>query len=264
MKKDDEWIEILKVTKKRNSYVVQITKAEGILEEEVFSENQLVDYRIFKGQVFSKEEYLNIIAKKSESDLFDKTLYYLSFNAHTEKEIKDYLISHQATYDNAKVVLVRLKNLGLVNDEKYASDFVNNASSNGKGPNYIKSVLRQKGVSEDIINQSLNHYSFDEMIDNIKLIIEKELPKLNSFPISKQKEKLLQKLLRLGFSNGAIHAVLKEFTITSNHEDRLAKEVKNYLRKEEDLLKIKQKLIQKGYSYSEVNQMIKKILEEEL
>ncbi len=260
-KSNDDAIEVLKVTKKRGKYLVEITPYSGFSSEETFTESQLVDNRVFKGQIFLVDEWSNILKSKKASELFDKVLNYLSFGHHTEKEIRNYLLDHEASDEDIKKVINRLKGLNFLNDEVYAKEFLNQSINNHKGPLYIKNELKNKGIDNLIIEEVLAHYDDYQIQMNVLTIIKKELPQLNTYPINKQKEKIYQKLLRMGYSNSQIISGFNEVTFTSNHEERLLKEAETLLNKKLDEIRIKQKLIAKGYSLSEISKAIQKISE---
>ncbi len=260
MNQTKDAIEILKVSKQKKKYLVEITPYGEFLDKEIFTENQIVESRIFKGQLFLISEWEEILKNKSANDLFDKVLNYLSFGLRTKKEIKDYLYNHNASDEEINIVLQKLDNLHFIDDENYAKHFLNKVINNKKGPLFFKNELINKGVDSSIINLIIDEYNENLINENINYIIQKELPNLKTYPILKQKEKIYQKLLRLGYANSSINYNLSKIEFVSDHLDRLKNEIEILLNKSVDENKIKQKLLLKGYNYQEINTLLKEII----
>ena len=258
-KMESNAIEILKVTKYRNKYIVETTPYQDIQTKETFSETQIVENRIFKGKIFSIEEWQEVLRSKLTNDLFDKVLYYISFGLKTKQDIVLYLEKHDASQDDSEIIIKKLENLNLINDENYAINFLNKAINNHKGPIYVKNELKNKGIDITIIEKSLANYSYQEISENIDYIIKKELPSINTYPILKQKQKLYQKLQRMGYSNSQINDRISDIEFTSNYEERLKKEIRKLLDANVEKVKIKQKLIMRGYTLKEIVGVLEKI-----
>lgn len=258
-KMENNAVEILKVTKYRNKYIVEITPYQDLQTKETFSETQIVENRIFKGQIFLIEEWQEILKSKLTNDLFDRVLYYLSFGLKTKQDIVMYLDKHNASEDDSTIIIKKLENLNLINDENYAINFLNKAIKNHKGPLYVKNELKNKGIDAAIIDKILANYDYQEISENIDYIIKKELPSINTYPILKQKQKIYQKLQRMGYSNSQINSHISNIEFTSNYEERLKKEIRKLLDSEVELVKIKQKLIMRGYTLKEISAALEKI-----
>lgn len=258
-KMENNAVEILKVTKYRNKYIVEITPYQDLQTKETFSETQIVENRIFKGQIFLIEEWQEILKSKLTNDLFERVLYYLSFGLKTKQDIVMYLDKHNANEDDSTIIIKKLENLNLINDENYAINFLNKAIKNHKGPLYVKNELKNKGIDAAIIDKILANYDYQEISENIDYIIKKELPSINTYPILKQKQKIYQKLQRMGYSNSQINSHISNIEFTSNYEERLKKEIRKLLDSEVELVKIKQKLIMRGYTLKEISAALEKI-----
>lgn len=256
-------IEILKVTKKRNKYLVEITPYEELSTCEEFNEEQLIEYRIYKGRQFLVEEWNEILNNRSFGELFDRVLKYLSYGMHTEKEIKDYLDKHNASMNDSRKIINRLKSLNFLNDYQYANEYLCQQIKNLKGPIFIKNEMINKGIDKAIIEEVIALYDEKMIRENVLTIIDKELPHLNSFPIAKQKAKIYQKLLRIGYTNNDINYGLNVTTFTSHHEERLIKEIQSLINKMIPEEKIIQKMLFKGYQIREIKYYLNLCKEEE-
>lgn len=79
-------------------------------------------------------------------------LYYLQKRARTEQELRDKLTRKQVPPQEIEAVLVRLRQLGYVNDQQYAINY-QRARNDYKpmGVRRIKLELQLKGVPKDIV-----------------------------------------------------------------------------------------------------------------
>lgn len=92
--------------------------------------------------------------------------------------------------------LVRLKELDLINDEKFAKEFINKT----KGKKLLKIELKRKGVSEEVISNQLS------VINEIELA-EKFLDKKKTIKDGEHAKRLLY---TRGFSWDTIEKVVKK------------------------------------------------------
>ncbi len=81
-------------------------------------------------------------------------LYYLQARARTEQELRDKLTRKQVPPQEIETVLLKLKELGYVNDQKFAKDF--QRSRNDYKPTGLRRLrleLQLKGVDRHILEQ---------------------------------------------------------------------------------------------------------------
>ena len=252
---NNEVVTIIKVVKKGKKYQVVSS-----VDEIECLEEQLVDDRIFKGKVFTLEEWEEVKKHQEVAYYFSKVINYLSYKLRTEKEIKDYLKENNVSFEFSKQIINKLYDYRLLDDTLYTKQYIETQIKNKKGPKAIEYNLRQKGVGNKDLELIYELYSITEQKENIYLIIEKELPKLKSFPIIKQKEKIKSKLLRNGFNEPHITNTLNLFKLEADVLNRLEKDLNLLIRKKYPVVKIKQKLYQKGYSMSDINQCLKNVI----
>ena len=81
-----------------------------------------------------------------------QALRYLERRARTEQELRKKLRGKQLPPQAIEAVLVKLKDLGYVNDQKYALDFQRSRDDyKPTGKQRLKVELYQKGVPKDVI-----------------------------------------------------------------------------------------------------------------
>lgn len=111
-------------------------------------------------------------------------------------------------------VLTRLKELGYLNDERFAVDYARLRQENEKlGRRRVQQGLMQKGIAAPLANQALAQ-QYDE-VDEVALarqyVERKRLKRPEGDPEKKQKEtaRAMRRLLAAGFSSRAVWTVLR-------------------------------------------------------
>ena len=100
----------------------------------------------------------------------DKALKHISVSMKTEKEIRLFLKRKGYLEDVACYVLDMMKDYGYVDDETYASSYVEGASKR-KGSRLLQFELRQKGVDDEIIESVLS--TLEDETESAKRCLEK-------------------------------------------------------------------------------------------
>ena len=258
MDKEEKLIWIKKVVLKGKKYLVYINdEDEGIS----FTEDQIVNNRIVKGNSFYEKDWKKIIKSLDEGILLDKTLKYIDYKPRTKKEVIDYLEEHNATISNIKNIVKKLTEISFIDDDRYACIFIEEEIRHQKGPIAIKHVLLTKGIDEIIINKYLENYSNELLFENALDMGNKTLKTVIGLPIQKQKESVYTRLYRMGYDYSMITKVLSMLEYSSLDFERLEKDYLKIKSKEENQNKIIQKLLAKGYNYSDIKQVINNIEE---
>ena len=99
----------------------------------------------------------------------------------------------------------------------------------------------------------------DEIVPEQNKLIDFKLETEN--PIQKQKESVYTRLYRMGYDYSMITKVLGMLEYSSLDFERLEKDYLKIKSKEENQNKIIQKLLAKGYNYSDIKQVINNIEE---
>lgn len=245
-------ITIESLTKKgKTKYTVKTSE-----DSVTVSEDDVVKYRILKGATFTEEEWESIKKGVTKANAWDKVLNFLSYQERSKKEIRDYLQKLKVVDAEIEEIIIRLESLDFINDERFAYNLVNSYKKSNKGPNFIGEKLKQKGISETVILKALNNYSPVEEKEVISQIIKKMQLVKNSYPVKKQKQLIYEKLLRDGFSMELVMEALSKTDFDSNHHERLHRDFKKIIEKEDNEAKIITKLMQKGYEYSEIKSLL--------
>ncbi len=258
MEKDEKLVWIKKVVAKGKKYLVYINdETEGIS----FTEEAIVNNRIIKGNSFYEKDWKKIVNSLDESLLFDKVLKYIDYKPRTKKEIIDYLEEHNATANSIKNIVKKLISIKFIDDDRYARIFIEEEMRHQKGPNAIRHVLLTKGIEEDIISKYLEQYSDDFLYENALDMGIKTLKTVIGLPLSKQKESVYTRLYRMGYDYSIINRVLSELEYSKLDVEKLKKDYLKIKEKIDDQNKIIQKLLSKGYNYSDIKNVINNSLE---
>ena len=193
--------------------------------------SQVIDFGIKIGKSFSAKEIAEMKSASEFGKLYQTTLEWLLLRPHSEKELRDHLkekkfkrtlenrkrelnkeklknnpelktrqkelkirtkILPEITDENVQKVIVRLKERGYVDDEKFAKFFVENKNQKkGISRRRLELELKNKGISAEIIEKVFSENPRDEA-EEIKKIIIKKRKKYTD-------EKLISYLVRQGF-----------------------------------------------------------------
>lgn len=254
---------IQSIRKLKNSHYTLTTKNGRRIS---VSEDTLVRYRLLKGEEIT-EEVLDEVEKEAELDIgYQQALSYLSYQLRSEKEIKDYLRKKEISSEGIHYVINKLQEVNLLDDLVFAESYVRTViKTQDKGPQTIKQQLIKKGIPEEIIQKSLELFTFDDQEELAMKVAQKALKKYKSKSHKEQVNKVRQHLFTKGFSGDVIELVMSNLEIEKDEDDEwdsLVKEGDKLWRKNKrfDASKRKQKMRQslftKGFDFDAINRFI--------
>jgi regulatory protein len=110
------------------------------------------------GQELTQQQVEQLRQEEALQQAVARGLNYLSFRPRSREEVRRYLVRKETPADLIDRVLERLEQLELINDQAFAEFWMESrARFNPKGAQAIKSELRQKGVTREVV---------DEMVDD--------------------------------------------------------------------------------------------------
>lgn len=130
----------------------------------------LNSFSVYKNRLKEGQEIdvsiLKDIQMESEKDTaFNLALKYVSKYSKTEKEIKDYILGKGYLPELADYVMQKLKEYNYISDVNFANQFLENSKFK-YGKNKIKMLLKQKGISDEIL-QELQFSSDENALENL-------------------------------------------------------------------------------------------------
>lgn len=242
--------QINKISVKKGFYILNINNNEYTIDEYYYE--CILPY---EGKVLEVSQMLELIAFSNASAELKK-LYKKIFNHSISKfEVKTKLLNKQINEEQVKLIIDRLSNEGLLNDQDLI-DYYKESFKLKKGKKAFKSFLISKRINPRLIDNAILEY--DEDVD-LALNYAKSYIKNKTNSNIALKQKVFAMLLNKGFSEDTIEYVLSNLEFNDENIS-LKKEIKKYLVKyPNDFYKIISKLANKGYNVKDV----KKILMEE-
>ena len=135
---------------------------------------------------------------------FDFACRLLAKRDYFTEELRQKIIAKGATGEEAAAAIKKLNRFNYLGDSKVLEKYISEISAKGKGINYLKQKLYEKGCSSLISSYNLaDFYPFEEEC----AAAEKALAKLGEC----EEEKLVSKLVSRGFSLPAALNAVKKF-----------------------------------------------------
>ncbi len=155
----------------------------------------VMQQRLKVGDTVTKERLIEIQRESEAQACMDVALRSLSKSVKTEKDIVKKLLSKGFLEEIALETVEKLKGYGYINDQDYSNRYAE-TYKNRKGKKLIKLELKQKGVDERVIDETLN--AIESELDTALKLAEKYCK--NKDKDIKLKQKCYNYLLSKGFS----------------------------------------------------------------
>lgn len=136
------------------------------------------------------EKYLNL------------AYYYLSIRNRSEKEMRDYLTKKKAIPEIIEKIISSLKEKKFLDDEVFARAWIlNRARLKPKGKSLLKFELRQKGITDDLIEKVLTEVQEEipDELEQAKSLITRRMERMAGKPRDEIYAKVGGFLARRGF-----------------------------------------------------------------
>ncbi len=168
------------------------------------------------GQELTEEDIARLKAADAQEQAYQRTLRYIGYRPRTEAEIRRYLQRRKVAEEHIAAILVRLRDLNLVDDTAFARAWVEDRITfRPRGRRALRAELRQKGLSEDAIAPVL------EDLDEASLAYQaarKGLPRYRRLAWQEFRQKMSAYLARRGFPYDIVRETV-ERVWQENHPD---------------------------------------------
>ena len=135
----------------------------------------------------------------------------LSHAPRTRKELAKDLKDKDISDEVANVALDRFEEVGLINDQALASNYVSSQHERkGLGKNALRQQLRAKGVSDDVALAAISQISDDQEFQAAFALACKKIRSLQKDDAKTQLRKIVGVLARKGYSSNLAFRVAKE------------------------------------------------------
>jgi len=178
-------------------------------EEFAFGVSRIVAAWLHVGQELSEEKIAEMQDQETKEAALQKALLLLSYRPQSEAEIRQKLKKGGFDPEVITKVLDRLRETGLVRDENFAREWVENRNAlRPRSRKMLAYELRQKGVAEEAIEQALETTSEDE--DLAFQAANRYAHKLMANDWQEFHRRLMSFLARRGFSYETANTVVRQ------------------------------------------------------
>lgn len=191
--------------RRRSLYLLTLEGAEPVeVDVRTFDESP---YSV--GATVSPRELEQLLALSRYNRAHDRALYLLGLRDYACRELEQKLLA-EADPETAARVVERLRQLGLLDDERYAAHTARSLSAYKQYPRRrVEQELRRRGVDGETARAAAEELDTEDFQQALALIEKKYYNKLNS-PESRQR--VAAALARRGFSYGAIRRAMEQFS----------------------------------------------------
>lgn len=169
----------------------------------------LIANNISAGKEIDDEKLHSLIIESDNKRAKEKALWLISYRDHSEKELID-KIRRDYSEDSAVNAVARLKELGLVDDEKFARRYFKELTEGSRhlSPRGAKYKLLEKGIDRSLADMIADECEIDPR-EQIRIIIDKKYSNFNTD--EKYRRRAVSGLQRKGFSWDDIKTVMNEY-----------------------------------------------------
>lgn len=164
------------------------------------------EHYIKDGTQINNDEWQELVDEINFKKAVNKCYDLLSRRDHSVKELKLKLL-RTVDEDNANKAIEQMLAYGYLNDEVYAKNLLKHLIENKKmSKNFIKQEMAKRGLSPEIINNTLEDAEIDNVSAAVDLILSKYANKLNE---NAGQNKIIAALMRRGFSYYDIRSAIE-------------------------------------------------------
>lgn len=187
---------IVAVEPVRSRYRIRLDNGEALwftrslLEERPLEADDLVDV----------EELKNWLLLRQYRPALEKAVKLLAQRPHSQGEIRQKLLAAGYMDETADMVLCKLGQNGLVNDEDFAGQWAEHRAGMRYGPRRIHAELKRKGLKESQVEAALDSIPVNTMLENAQELIRRALKRRKPGEnLLKFRQRTLAALIRRGF-----------------------------------------------------------------
>ena len=140
---------------------------------------------------------------------FNQALNLLSYRSRSVVEMTRYLEGKGYAAGTLKAVLARLEEEGLLNDDRFAREWIENRNTfRPRSQSQLEAELRYKGLSKSAIDSAMEESGVDDATLAIAAA-RKQVHRYHSSDYENYRKKLGNALLRRGFSYATVNETLR-------------------------------------------------------
>lgn len=158
--------------------------------------------------------------KQKGASAYDEALYFLTPKARTVREVENRLDECNYSEGEIMAAIEKLQNNGLLNDEKYAHDFIEsrlNTKPVSRGK--LRRQLREHFVDGAVIDEALAAVSDETELANAAAVAEKYFRQYSRLPLGERLKRTGSRLVSCGYVFDDVKTVLSELAENADDED---------------------------------------------
>ncbi len=166
---------------------------------------------LWRGRIMSADELSRAMRTAREEDALALALKALAACERTETELRRQLVRRGFPQPTVATVLDRLRAKGLIDDHRYAREYVRTQSARrGLGPEALRAKLAQLGVVPSIVDEALaQEMSVEGQRALAEAAARKRMRQLRRLPGEQRRSRVYAFLLRRGFDYDVAAEVLE-------------------------------------------------------
>lgn len=160
------------------------------------------------GQSLDEEKISRLVAEDSQEKAYQQALLFLGYRARSEAEVRKNLEKHEIPSAAIEETLARLREERLLNDSKFAQDWVANRSEfRPRSKRALVIELRRKGLDDSAIQSATGAVDEEALA---YAAAEKRVRRLEELEWNEFRKKLGEFLARRGFAYEVIAPTVKK------------------------------------------------------
>lgn len=194
-------ISVQKKNKNRCNIYIDNIFAFGVSNELIYKENLKV------GMIIDEEKLKKIAYEENLINCKETALKIIERSYKTKKEMEKRLLEKGYNLEEINETLKFLERYNFINDESYAKAFIKDKTKT-QGKQKIKYALKNKGISEEIIEEELSNLDMEREKENANVLALKKYNIL--IKRENDKYKIKEKIIRFLISRGYNYEVAKD------------------------------------------------------
>ena len=194
-------ISVQKKNKNRCNIYIDNIFAFGVSNELIYKENLKV------GMIIDEEKLKKIAYEENLINCKETALKIIERSYKTKKEMEKRLLEKVYNLEEINETLKFLERYNFINDESYTKAFIKDKTKT-QGKQKIKYALKNKGVSEEIIEEELSNLDMEREKENANILALKKYNVL--IKRENDKYKIKEKIIRFLISRGYNYEVAKD------------------------------------------------------
>ncbi|QDX94909.1 RecX family transcriptional regulator [Brevibacillus laterosporus] len=203
-------------SKRKKVYLIDLDNEFAFeVHEEVF-----IKYHLMKGTEVDSNFYAEVLRADQENRAYLAAINYLSYRPRSSMEVERYLVGKEFSSELAESMVEKCTQEGYLNDELFAKKWVEERLRlKPRGTYMLKMELKQKGIAPSLIEKVLGRIAYEQELDVARSLLRGKVARKTGPIDQKTEHKLLQFLLRKGFSHSLVQQVRNEWRLENWTEE---------------------------------------------